>query len=271
MRHFFQPFLLIQFEKRRELQESLSLMQIKALKNSFENVLLEKKAIFEEDVKKRIFVEKRIERVVRFNKNVETWHQRLFLGVAAISSQPFYDYFNRNVDQDTRKYSAARTVAKIIVGTSEGCLVRFLAVRYGKKIAFNCLNNKNDVVVEKLKEFLEKRSKEFKEKFELGGENAQEYKSSAIKFNRYKDKLNDWIDEVREHVKNGGNFNNFTFESDKTKDLEQYLKESGNVLSVGAAFLAGLMIDIPMTNKVLNWGMDIFFPGHCQKNIGGSK
>lgn len=49
---------------------------------------------------------------------------RLILGVTALMSQPFIDLHNRKVDEDTRKVSAARTVAKIIAGTATGVLIR---------------------------------------------------------------------------------------------------------------------------------------------------
>lgn len=49
---------------------------------------------------------------------------RLILGVTALMSQPFIDLNNKKVDEDTRKVSAARTVAKIIAGTLTGVAIR---------------------------------------------------------------------------------------------------------------------------------------------------
>ena len=49
---------------------------------------------------------------------------RLILGAAAVSIQPFIDLSNKKVDEDTRKISANRTLAKAIVCTAVGCLVR---------------------------------------------------------------------------------------------------------------------------------------------------
>ena len=48
----------------------------------------------------------------------------MILGVSALLSQPFIDLNNRKVDEDTRKISAARTVAKIIAGTLTGVAIR---------------------------------------------------------------------------------------------------------------------------------------------------
>lgn len=57
-------------------------------------------------------------------KNISSPQNRLILGVSALMSQPFIDLSNKKVDEDTRKVSAARTVAKIIAGTLTGVLVR---------------------------------------------------------------------------------------------------------------------------------------------------
>lgn len=67
----------------------------------------------------------------RANKTI-TWigeklsspQNRLILGVSALMSQPFIDLNNKKVDEDTRKVSAARTVAKIIAGTLTGVAIR---------------------------------------------------------------------------------------------------------------------------------------------------
>lgn len=57
-------------------------------------------------------------------KNISSPENRLILGVTALMSQPFIDLHNRKVDEETRKVSAARTVAKIIAGTLTGVIVR---------------------------------------------------------------------------------------------------------------------------------------------------
>ena len=58
---------------------------------------------------------------------------RLILGVSALASQPFIDYFNKNVDEKTRKYSVCKTIAKIVVGTTVGVIVRALAIKYSAR------------------------------------------------------------------------------------------------------------------------------------------
>ena len=57
-------------------------------------------------------------------EKVSSPENRLILGVTALMSQPFIDLNNKKVGEDTRKVSAARTVAKIIAGTTTGVLIR---------------------------------------------------------------------------------------------------------------------------------------------------
>ena len=57
-------------------------------------------------------------------ENISSAEQRLILGASALISQPFIDSKNKNVDEKTRKVSVARTIAKIIAGTTTGFLIR---------------------------------------------------------------------------------------------------------------------------------------------------
>ncbi len=58
------------------------------------------------------------------NRHFTSGEQRLILGATALVTQPFIDFHNRNVDEKTRDVSVCRTVAKIIVGTTTGVLIR---------------------------------------------------------------------------------------------------------------------------------------------------
>lgn len=60
---------------------------------------------------------------------------RLAIGGAAISSQPWFDLYNPKVDKDTAKASSLRTTAKIIVCTSVGFTVRGLCYKLTEKFA----------------------------------------------------------------------------------------------------------------------------------------
>ena len=59
---------------------------------------------------------------------------RLILGISALASQPFIDYYNKNVDEKTRKYSVCKTISKIVVGTTVGVIVRCLAIKYSANL-----------------------------------------------------------------------------------------------------------------------------------------
>ena len=62
-------------------------------------------------------------------KNISSPGNRLILGVSALMSQPFIDLHNKKIDEDTRKVSALRTIAKIIAGTSTGVLIRLGCIK----------------------------------------------------------------------------------------------------------------------------------------------
>jgi len=49
---------------------------------------------------------------------------RLIMGIFAILIQPFIDYYNHRVDEETRVVSRNRTIAKVIACTSVGVAVR---------------------------------------------------------------------------------------------------------------------------------------------------
>lgn len=66
-------------------------------------------------------------------QHVSSPENRLILGVTALASQPFIDLHNRSVDERTKKVSAARTVAKIIAGTTTGVIIRYACIAAAKK------------------------------------------------------------------------------------------------------------------------------------------
>lgn len=62
-------------------------------------------------------------------QHISSPQNRLILGVTALMSQPFIDFYNKRVDEETRKVSAARTCAKILAGTTTGYLVRYYTIK----------------------------------------------------------------------------------------------------------------------------------------------
>ena len=69
------------------------------------------------------------------DKAVDTWKKidekiskpaenRLIMGASALLTQPLIDSNNKKVDEETRRVSRNRTIAKILVGTSVGICIR---------------------------------------------------------------------------------------------------------------------------------------------------
>lgn len=54
---------------------------------------------------------------------------RFILGLTALFTQPFIDLNNKRVDEETRRVSTARTIAKIIAGTVTGVIIRAGCIR----------------------------------------------------------------------------------------------------------------------------------------------
>lgn len=78
----------------------------------------------------RIFNSKKLNRAISWaGEKISSPENRLILGVSALMSQPFIDLSNKRVDEDTRKVSAARTVAKIIAGTTTGVIIRYGCIK----------------------------------------------------------------------------------------------------------------------------------------------
>lgn len=76
-------------------------------------------------IPKREFNGERGEKIINwFGKHISTPENRLIIGITALLSQPFFDLYNKDVDEKTRKVSCARTVGKIIAGTLTGVTVR---------------------------------------------------------------------------------------------------------------------------------------------------
>lgn len=62
-------------------------------------------------------------------REISSAENRLILGVTALMSQPFIDFNNKKIDEDTRRVAVCRTIAKIIAGTTTGYAVRKLSIK----------------------------------------------------------------------------------------------------------------------------------------------
>ena len=63
-------------------------------------------------------------------REISSPENRLILGASALMTQPFIDLHNKTISDDTKKYAVARTVAKIIVGTTTGVLIRKGCIKF---------------------------------------------------------------------------------------------------------------------------------------------
>lgn len=68
--------------------------------------------------------DKAIKTVKDIGAKISSAEQRLILGATALALQPAIDANNKRVDKETKKVSVARTIAKIIVGTTTGYFIR---------------------------------------------------------------------------------------------------------------------------------------------------
>ena len=76
-------------------------------------------------------------------QHISSPQNRVILGATALMSQPFIDLHNRNVDEETRKVSAARTVAKILAGTTTGFFVRYYTIKAVDAFTHNPIKARN--------------------------------------------------------------------------------------------------------------------------------
>ncbi len=84
-------------------------------------------------VARREISNKTISSVLKKFSEFSSPEQRLILGVTALFTQPFIDLNNKRVNEDTRLMSFCRTLAKILVGTTVGVLVRKECIKFAHK------------------------------------------------------------------------------------------------------------------------------------------
>ena len=72
---------------------------------------------------------KTVKMISDIGHDISSAENRLILGVTALMTQPFIDAKNKNVDEETRRVSVCRTIAKIIAGTLTGYAIRKGAIK----------------------------------------------------------------------------------------------------------------------------------------------
>lgn len=63
-------------------------------------------------------------------ENISTAEQRLLVGVSGVLMQPWIDLHNKNVDKETRIYSACKNCAKAFVGSITGFFIRKGCIKF---------------------------------------------------------------------------------------------------------------------------------------------
>ena len=96
--------------------------------------------------------------------NINSWQQRLALGVSAMVIQPMIDMSNKNVDTKTRSTSAKRSLAKGFAGMLTGIIFRggcMKAVevwlkneKTAEKLAKITAENKTEEAISRAKDFI---------------------------------------------------------------------------------------------------------------------
>ncbi|EKE03567.1 MAG: hypothetical protein ACD_20C00183G0005 [uncultured bacterium] len=61
--------------------------------------------------------------------------ERMVVAIPALIAFPVIDYFNKSVDEDTRKYSAVKSAIKVFIGTVDGLFARHVGQKIGEKWA----------------------------------------------------------------------------------------------------------------------------------------
>src|SRR5437868_4937188 len=63
--------------------------------------------------------------------------QSLAIGLTGLALPPTIDYYNGQVDKETRQYSAIKTAVKVAITVFNGVLTRFAAEKVGIALAKN--------------------------------------------------------------------------------------------------------------------------------------
>ena len=159
---------------------------------------------------------KRANKVIEwFGENITTPENRLILGVTALASQPFFDLYNKDVDEKTRVVSCARTIGKIIAGTLTGVAIRggFIKLAKHNSLVGEVGTKKVIEIVRKGKETIQKH--------------IQITKGKKI-------------------------FTPSDATADNTHAYKQYQNAMGTILAIVAMIFTNFIIDAPLTKLITN-------------------
>ena len=63
------------------------------------------------------------------SKNFSSPHQRATLGITALCTQPFIDLHNKHIKEEDRSVVVAKTIAKVVIGTTVGVCMRHFSIK----------------------------------------------------------------------------------------------------------------------------------------------
>ena len=96
------------------------------------------------DLSKGVITNKKVCAILKKFSEFSSPEQRLILGVTALFTQPFIDLNNKRVNEETRLMSFSRTLAKIVIGTTVGVLVRKECIKHAHKYTSMIVTEKLD-------------------------------------------------------------------------------------------------------------------------------
>lgn len=154
--------------------------------------------------------------------------QRGVSGVTAILTQPFFDWNNKNTDEETRKTSTARILGKIISGTLTGVTIRWACV----KVADNFCKTADSERVR-----VEKAAEKAKEKGKVSTAVAKKITTK-----------NQWL--LPEKYKEAS-----------YREVKKYKGAIGTFAAVLIMIATNFLIDVPLTTIMTNFFNKIFHKG----------
>lgn len=105
-------------------------------------------------------------------EKISSPENRLILGVTALMSQPFIDARNKTLDDDIKEVVIARTIAKILVGTTTGVIIRKGSIKAIDYMTTPTEKITPEMKYKKLRQFLMPAAKKIKP------ENLTQYKNT---------------------------------------------------------------------------------------------
>ena len=160
--------------------------------------------------------------------------QRGISGITALFTQPFFDWNNKRVDEDTRKASTARTIGKIIAGTATGVLIREVCIRAMKYFTQNENTVKDEVI-----------------KAQKNNKTPKITKFVPTKWNQFL---------LPEKYKKA-----------ITKDIKNYRSTIGTFIAIGIMIVTNFLIDAPLTNYIANIFNKYLHRNDSNQTEGGNK